>query len=117
MTAVLRDNLQKIGFEKITSFPDGKSAWEYIKTKKDSIDDIYCLLTDIEMPKMDGLTLSRKIKEDDILNKIKVILFSSLIKEGVRRKAEKIGVEAQITKPDLKELIKVLKEVEEKGMK
>ncbi len=108
---VLKDNLKKIGFTNIKSFTNGKDMWEYLYNKRGDIDDIYCVLSDIEMPKMDGLTLCKKVKEDDKLKELKVILFSSLITAELRNKGETVGADAQISKPDMGELIRVLKQI------
>jgi len=63
------------------------------------------------MPKMDGLTLCKKIKEDNDLQVLKVILFSSLITEELRNKGESVGADAQISKPEMGELLKTLKKI------
>ena len=63
------------------------------------------LITDIEMPQMDGLTLTRKIKEDVLLNKLPVVIFSSLITDELRHKGESVGANAQLSKPEISELV------------
>jgi two-component system chemotaxis response regulator CheV len=69
------------------------------------------VLTDIEMPQMDGHSLTRKIKEDAVLQSIPVILFSSLIYEEIRRKGEVIGADAQISKPEIGNLLNIVEDV------
>lgn len=108
---VLKDNLIMIGFTNIKSFSNGQDMWDYLQEIKDNVESIYCILSDIEMPKMDGLTLCRKVKDDDKLKKLKVVLFSSLITEELRNKGEIVGADAQISKPDMKELLRTLKSI------
>ena len=62
------------------------------------------VITDIEMPAMDGLALCKHIKEDPILKKLPVAIFSSMINESLAKKCALVGADAQYTKPDLKAL-------------
>lgn len=110
---LLKDTLTKAGFKSLTFFDDGKQALDYIeglqKEKGENfIEDVQILITDIEMPQMDGHTLTRKIKENHILNKLPVILFSSLITEELKHKGEMVGADAQMSKPDIAELVQVV---------
>jgi two-component system chemotaxis response regulator CheV len=63
------------------------------------------------MPKMDGLTLTRRVKEDKKLAHIPVIVFSSVMAEDIKRKAQSIGADAQITKPEMDQLLENLVEL------
>lgn len=85
------DELQKIQKK---SAAEGKELKEYVNL----------IISDIEMPEMDGHALTRKIKEDQVLRKIPVILFSSLISDVVLEKGRAAGADDQISKPDLPEL-------------
>jgi len=109
LSKILGDKLKDIGFTNIKSFIDGKAAWDFISSGKLAVDDIYCLISDIEMPNMDGMTLCRKIKEDDKLSNIKVALFSSLLTDEVKLKGQAVGADLQINKPDLATLLSALK--------
>jgi two-component system chemotaxis response regulator CheV len=62
------------------------------------------VVSDIEMPRMDGYTLTRRVKEDDSLKRLPVILFSSLITETLRHKGESVGADDQISKPEFGDL-------------
>ena len=57
---------------------------------------------------MDGLTLTRKVKEDEVLKRLPVIIFSSLITDDLRHKGESVGADAQLSKPEIEELIGVV---------
>ena len=69
---------------------------------------VCCIVTDIEMPQMDGHHLTKLIKEDPVLRKLPVILFSSLINDEMRRKGEMVGADAQISKPEIANLVELI---------
>ncbi|MEG2206242.1 MAG: response regulator, partial [Oscillospiraceae bacterium] len=66
------------------------------------------LVTDIEMPQMDGHRLTKLVKSDSILKEIPVILFSSLINEEMRVKGKDLGADAQISKPEIANLVTLI---------
>ncbi|GAB6150533.1 chemotaxis protein [Clostridium novyi] len=110
---LLKDTLTKAGFKNLKLFNDGKQALNYLynlaETKKECfIEDVQLLITDIEMPQMDGHTLTRKIKEHPILRKLPVIIFSSLITDGLRHKGEEVGADEQLSKPEIGELVQCI---------
>lgn len=107
---LLADTLEKSGFKNIRKFEDGEAAFEYLssisnKKKEIFIEDIQLMVTDIEMPRMDGHTLTKKIKSDDILKRLPVIIFSSLITPDLKHKGESVGADAQFSKPEVASLI------------
>lgn len=110
---LLNDTLTKAGFKNLRVFDDGKQAYDYLteladKKGADFIDEAQMLITDIEMPQMDGLTLTRKVKEHNILNSLPVIIFSSLITDELRHKGESVKADAQLSKPEIEQLIAVV---------
>ncbi|OPJ62389.1 chemotaxis protein [Clostridium oryzae] len=110
---LLFDTLTKAGFKNIRTFDDGKQVLDYLNNlvneKADKFDeDIQLLITDIEMPQMDGHTLTRRIKENPILNKLPVIIFSSLITGDLKHKGESVGADAQLSKPEVEDLVDVI---------
>ena len=66
------------------------------------------VVTDIEMPQMDGHRLTKLIKEDPTLKVLPVVLFSSLINEEMRIKGEQLGADEQITKPEIANLVSII---------
>jgi len=88
---------------------NGLEAWDSLNkmiADGSSIEDkVQLVITDIEMPQMDGHHLIKKIKEDDKLKELPVIIFSSMISEELRRKGQSLGAYAQITKPEIEQLI------------
>lgn len=114
LNKMITSTLADTGFKNIVSFQNGEDAWDYINTFKSRCDadniteNIACVISDIEMPKMDGHRLTKLIKDDSILKHIPVILFSSLIDEQMIRKCKAVGADAQFSKPQITELIKTL---------
>lgn len=107
---LLKETLTKAGFKNLRIFDDGEQALnffnELVKEHGENFDKhAQMLITDIEMPKMDGLTLTRKMKEDMILKKIPVVIFSSLITAELRHKGESVKADAQLSKPEINELV------------
>ncbi len=67
----------------------------------------HVMVSDIEMPQMDGLTLCRKMKGDSKLKQITVIMFSSLINKQIISKCESVGADSYITKPEMDKLVSI----------
>lgn len=107
---LLKDTLTQAGFKNLSIFDDGKQALDYLKglakaKGENFTDDVNLVITDIEMPQMDGLTLTRNIKEDRILKKVPVVIFSSLITDELRHKGESVKADAQFSKPEIEKLV------------
>lgn len=100
-------------------FDDGQQALDYLtKLAEDKGEDFtqeaQLLITDIEMPQLDGLTLTRRIKEDLTLGKLPVVIFSSLITEELRHKGESVKADAQLSKPEVSDLVDTIDRLLEK---
>ncbi|MBV7274525.1 chemotaxis protein CheV [Clostridium sp. PL3] len=113
---LLKDTLAKAGFKNLKIFDDGEQALNYlqklVEEKKDKfIEDVQMLITDIEMPQMDGHTLTRKVKEHKILRRLPVVIFSSLITDELKHKGESVGADAQLSKPEIGELVRTIDEL------
>ena len=112
---LLKDTLLKSGFTKLNIFNDGQEALNYLTSLKAAKgerfkENVDLLITDIEMPQMDGLALTKQIKDDPILNQLPVIIFSSLITPALKHKGEIVGADAQLSKPEIEELVGVIDE-------
>lgn len=106
---LLEDNLHKAGYVNILSMSNGKEAWETLKKLSEEHENIFdavqLVITDIEMPQMDGHRLLKLIREDRNLNEMPVIVFSSLINEENRLKGQTLGATGQVSKPEINELV------------
>ncbi len=103
--------MEKAGFE-VTQTVNGQEAWEALVALKQQAatenhpltDLVDILVSDIEMPVMDGHNLTKRVKDDPVLKELPVILFSSLITERLRHKGDSVGADEQISKPNITEL-------------
>ena len=85
---------------------NGKKAWEELKRLADSADVahipvsdlIQVILTDVEMPEMDGYMLTRKIKEDQRFANIPVLMHSSLSSLSNQQIGKAVGVDEYVPK-------------------
>ncbi len=109
---LLVQTLHDAGYITTRDFSNGKLAWEALQKigqEEAPLDDsINILISDIEMPQMDGHRLLTQIREHNKLGKLPVIFFSSLINEEMRRKGEAIGANGQISKPEIGQLIDLI---------
>ncbi len=105
--------LNDAGYGNVSAFVNGQDAWDYLRPEEGPGPDMGrgAVITDIEMPKMDGHRLLKLIREDSELRSIPVILFSSLINEEMRNKGEALGATGQIAKPEMNELVDFLDSV------
>ncbi|OXS63440.1 two-component system chemotaxis response regulator CheV [Bacillus sp. V-88] len=106
---LLNDTLREAGYEDVEFFENGADAFQYLESIVDGNQDVkesvHLVLTDIEMPQMDGHHLTKRIKNHPKLNTLPVIIFSSLITNDLKHKGEMVGAEDQVSKPEIAELI------------
>ncbi|MCQ4726598.1 chemotaxis protein [Anaerotignum faecicola] len=112
LTKMIRESLKKAGYINLKEFNNGQEAWEYLSSLKDNAGSIKSeaslIITDIEMPKMDGHRLTKLVKSDDILKNIPVIIFSSLINPEMQIKGKQVGADEQLSKPEIGYLVEVI---------
>lgn len=114
LSAMIKDALERAGYTNLTMKANGKEAWDVITTLKKNNGIQYgikLLITDIEMPVMDGHRLVRLVREDDDLKDIPIIIFSSLINDDMKRKGEVLGANAQVSKPEIGSLVHIIDEL------
>lgn len=111
---MLRDALEQAGYENVQVCEDGQEAWECLQriaeenTPESLHESLAALVTDVEMPRMDGFRLTKEIREHPILKDLPVILFSSLVSKDNEKKGRQVGATAQISKPKYDELSSTL---------
>ncbi len=108
---MIDDALSRAGFTDVKNFNNGQEAWDYLRSIRhdsDLYDKVNLVITDIEMPEMDGHRLTKLIKEDERLKHLPVVIFSSLIDEQMRIKGEALGADEQLTKPEIGNLVHVI---------
>ena len=101
LSQMICDCLVEAGYEVEAAY-NGQEALDQLD---DTVDGI---ITDIEMPVMDGHRLTHLIKEDEQWKHLPVIIFSSLINEEMRKKGEELGADAQLSKPEIGRLVEIL---------
>ncbi|MDR3231390.1 MAG: chemotaxis protein [Synergistaceae bacterium] len=110
----IQDSLEAGGFTNLVICADGREAYDRIM-EKDSKADL--LITDVEMPRLDGLALTRRLKENEATHDIPIIVFSSIMAEDIKAKAASVGAKYQITKPEISQLVEyVVKIIKEEQM-
>ena len=96
----------------MTMFANGQELWDYISPLAKDPDTlpkkVAMVITDIEMPSMDGHRLTRLIKSDNVLKQVPVIIFSSLVTEEMRIKGKQLGADEQLSKPEIGHLVDVM---------
>jgi two-component system chemotaxis response regulator CheV len=106
---LLTNELTEAGYKNIVTFEDGKQAYDHVMdlvSKGISVtEEIDMIITDIEMPKMDGHRLTKLLKDNPLTQSIPILIFSSLITDDLRHKGETIGADDQISKPEIHQLI------------
>lgn len=109
---LLEDTLNAAGFQEITFFENGREALAYLtKTIEDghSVEEVaQLMITDIEMPQMDGHHLTKVVKDNPNLATLPIVIFSSLITDDLRHKGQVVGANAQVSKPEINELIHII---------
>ncbi|WP_280771893.1 chemotaxis protein CheV [Salipaludibacillus daqingensis] len=103
---LLEDILKESGYSQLMFTEDGREAWEYLQEQSQRNIDL--LITDIEMPLMDGHHLTKKIKESSDFKALPVVIFSSLITGDLFHKGERVGADSQISKPEIDKLVQKL---------
>ena len=104
--------LHEAGYKFIRDFGNGQDAWDYLQDlarKNGPIENhVRIIISDVEMPKMDGHRLLKLVREDNRLGEVPLVLFSSLISEEMKRKGESLGASGQVSKPEINQLIDLL---------
>ncbi len=105
---LVSDALSQAGYTNLKVYSNGQEAWDSLQElkKNNGVDyGVKCIITDIEMPQMDGHRLIRLVRNDEALKHLPIIVFSSLINEDMKRKGERLGADAQISKPEIGQLV------------
>ena len=110
---MLTEALHTSGYQNLMVLNNGEEAWEHICRIRDSgttdiLSKVSCLITDIEMPRMDGHRLTKLVKTDPKLMDIPVLIFSSLIDENMQKKGVEVGADAQLSKPEIANLVGIV---------
>lgn len=107
--------LRASGYTNLQFFENGADAWQWIEERfraAGRVEDVGDLLiADVEMPRVDGLHLTKRIKEHPELRRIPVLLYSSIVTPDNRKKGDAVGADAQVAKPELTEVVRLADEL------
>ncbi len=107
--------LRKSGYTQVKLFDNGGEAWKYIQEKfsqRGRVEDVGdIIISDVEMPQIDGFHLTKKIKEHQELAKLPVLLYSSIVTPDNFKKGKIVGANAQVSKPELSRVVELVDEL------
>ena len=108
---MIKDSLVEAGYTSVKGFADGQDVWDYIaplaenSTAEEIRNKVSCIITDIEMPRMDGLNLTKTVREHPVLADVPVIVFSSIATKDNEKKGLQVGATVQVSKPHYDDLV------------
>jgi two-component system chemotaxis response regulator CheV len=114
----LCSSLRSAGYT-VLEAENGAEAWKIVESIMQKVaqeggkfkDHVQMVITDVEMPQMDGLHFTSLIRKEDSLSDLPVAIFSSLASEDNKRKWIGLGANCILTKPDLPKLVEVVDEL------
>jgi two-component system chemotaxis response regulator CheV len=110
---IIVNKLQDAGY-KVRTATDGQIAWDLLMSiinadnYRSITDHVNIIISDIEMPQMDGLHLIKNIKSHNELQSLPCIVFSSMINSEMSSKCKSVGADAQLSKPELGDLVQLV---------
>ncbi|RQW61050.1 chemotaxis signal transduction protein CheV [Vibrio viridaestus] len=113
--SLIQDTLSSAGYNVIVA-KDGGEAHEKLMTiaesaKADGVkatELIDAVVTDVEMPKMDGMHLVKRLRDSDSYAELPIVMFSSLMSDDNRAKALALGANDTITKPEIGRMVSMM---------
>ena len=111
LSKMIEEALRKSGYINVTMFSNGQELWDYLQQFEGSnhvSKNVALVITDIEMPQMDGHRLTKLIKSTPTFKHIPVVIFSSLISEEMRIKGKQLGADEQLSKPEIGHLVNIM---------
>lgn len=107
--------LRNSGYTQVTIFENGGEAWKWIQEKfaeNGRVEDVAdIIISDVEMPQIDGFHLTKRIKEHQALSKLPVLLYSSIVTPDNLKKGKMVGANAQVSKPELGRVVELVDEL------
>lgn len=111
LSKMIEAALKKAGYENLMFMNNGQEAWNYLfqlREDENLLEKVSLIITDIEMPEMDGHRLTKLVKDDKNLKQIPLIIFSSMINQELMVKGKQLGADEQLTKPEIAHLVEVI---------
>ena len=117
LARLIQECLTRAGYTNIIANTNGQEAWDKLcefNEKGNVLDKVHCVITDIEMPQMNGHMLTKLIKDHGVMQKIPVVIFSSMIDDVIYKKGEELGADAQLRKPEIGKLVATIDDLVDK---
>ena len=111
LSKMIEDCLHKAGYVNLRMFPNGRELWgalNELPQDRTLFEQVALIITDIEMPQMDGHRLTKLVKSSPRFQPVPLIIFSSLISEEMRIKGRQLGADEQMSKPEIGHLVDVM---------
>ncbi len=116
----IEQTLNHLGINYIAT-RNGSEAWEKLKDIKERAQDldkpvtdfVNAVLTDVEMPEMDGYVLTKKIKSDPALSSLPVLMHSSLSADANITMGKNVGADIYVAKFSTKEFSEAVKKLQD----
>ena len=112
LSKMIENSLRKANYVNLRMFPNGQELWDALSVlpaDHELEQDVALIITDIEMPQMDGHRLTKLVKESGSrFKEVPLVIFSSLISEEMRLKGKDLGADEQLTKPEIGHLVDVM---------
>ncbi len=109
--AVVTDTLHASGYTQVRAFANGHEAWTWLQTQvaagRDQASIADLMISDVEMPQVDGLHLTKLVKSHPQLQSLPVLLYSSIVTPDNLKKGRAVGADAQIAKPHVHKVVEV----------
>lgn len=102
---IVDNSLNSAGYDQVRSFGDGELLWKELVAAQTLP---HLIVSDVEMPQLDGLTLCRRIKEHERFKHIQVVMFSSLVQADFAEKCRQVGADGWLTKPQVRMLVSIV---------
>jgi len=114
LSKLISESLMKAGYSNLTMATNGQEAWDKLneyRTQGVLDQKVKLLITDIEMPQMDGHRLTKLVKDSASFAHIPVVIFSSMVNDEMRKKGESLGADAQLSKPEIGYLVEAIDKI------
>ncbi|KFI13528.1 chemotaxis protein CheV [Vibrio coralliilyticus] len=113
--SLIQDTLSSAGYN-IIACKDGGEAHEKLMeiaevAKKEEIpitELVDAVVTDVEMPRMDGMHLVKRLRDSEAYKELPIVMFSSLMSDDNRAKALALGANDTITKPEIGRMVAMM---------
>jgi two-component system chemotaxis sensor kinase CheA len=103
--------LQRVGYH-VTEAQDGAEAMTILEKSLSNPGQAFkVMVTDIEMPRMDGLTLTRKVREHPGFSELPILFHTSLSGKANQAAGHAVGANGYVIKNDFSTLFELLKEI------